>query len=135
MILFSTNQASLLSFLPSGPNYWIGLADLANEGVYKWQTGYNAAEYTFWAGSQPDGLDGEDCVELVSLYSILTILALCTYIITGIQNHTLICRLKNNICQLYFQCADGWFWCDWECYSAYSSGDIEVHALCETANV
>ncbi len=61
------NQASLLSFLPSGPNYWIGLADLANEGVYKWQTGYNAAEYTFWEASQPDGDDGEDCVELVCM--------------------------------------------------------------------
>ncbi len=58
-------QASLHTILPSGVSYWIGLADFADEGIYRWQTGYDIAEYTYWFSDQPDAYDSEDCVELV----------------------------------------------------------------------
>ncbi len=59
-------QASLSSFLPSGPFYWTGLADFAYEGSYVWQMSYALPEDMYWSSGQPDAADFEDCVVLVS---------------------------------------------------------------------
>ncbi len=58
-------QASLNSFLPSGPVYWNGLADFAYEGSFLWQMSYTVPEEMYWTSGQPDGADLEDCGTLV----------------------------------------------------------------------
>ncbi len=58
-------QASLYTILSSGLDYWIGLTDLAYEGVYKWQNQFEEANFTFWNTGQPDNYDAEDCILLV----------------------------------------------------------------------
>jgi cysteine-rich repeat protein len=43
---------------------WIGLTDLATEGMYKWESSEPVA-YTHWLSGQPDNFqDSEDCVEM-----------------------------------------------------------------------
>ncbi len=61
-------QASLSSFLPSGPAYWTGLADFAYEGSYLWQMSYTVSEEMYWASGQPDGDTTEDCGLLVNTH-------------------------------------------------------------------
>ncbi len=78
-------QASLHTILPSGVSYWIGLADFADEGIYRWQTGYDIAEYTFWFSDQPDAYDSEDCVELVRATKLARNLALVRFFLLTIN--------------------------------------------------
>ncbi len=62
----SSAKASLFSFLPTDINYWIGLTNLANEGVFVWQTDFTEADYTNWREGEPNGDEGAgDCVHLV----------------------------------------------------------------------
>ncbi len=42
----------------------MGLTDLANEGVFKWQTNFDEANFTFWYTDEPVA-GGDDCVLLV----------------------------------------------------------------------
>ena len=45
---------------------WIGLNDIAREGVYVWENDNSPASYTKWASGQPDnGQFREDCAELL----------------------------------------------------------------------
>ncbi len=59
-------QASFLSFLSPDMDYWLGMADFAEEGVWIWQHSYQPVEYTNWVSGQPDDRDGhEDCAIMV----------------------------------------------------------------------
>ena len=43
---------------------WIGLSDVAEEGVFRWMSG-ERARFTAWGVGQPDNAGDEDCVELL----------------------------------------------------------------------
>ena len=67
-----TDAAVAMMRLESIEIAWIGLTDLAEEGVFVWSDGA-ATEYTGWVGAQPDeattgsqcaAYNGEDCVAL-----------------------------------------------------------------------
>ncbi len=64
----SCTQASLYTILSSGLYYWMGLTDLANEGVFKWQTNFDEANFTFWYTDEPVS-GGDDCVLLVTNFN------------------------------------------------------------------
>ena len=62
----AAEQAWLVNtFLPpgSGLSTFIGLNDLANEGIWEWTTG-EPVTYTNWAGGQPGGGTGENVVDM-----------------------------------------------------------------------
>lgn len=60
--LYSSDPATTVF----GP--WIGLNDIANEGVYQWVTG-EAVTYTNWSAGEPNNSGNEDAVHLWGLTS------------------------------------------------------------------
>jgi len=58
-------QKSLEEILPYDINFWIGLNDIANEGVFVWAESHESADYNNWASNEPDnGHGSEDCVQM-----------------------------------------------------------------------
>ena len=45
-------------------SYWLGGNDIETEGVFKWVKSDHPMTYTDWSPGQPDGLEGEDCMEM-----------------------------------------------------------------------
>ncbi|XP_022295727.1 perlucin-like [Crassostrea virginica] len=45
-------------------SYWLGGNDIETEGVFKWVKSDHTMTYTDWSPGQPDGLEGEDCMEM-----------------------------------------------------------------------
>ncbi|XP_076111671.1 perlucin-like protein [Mytilus galloprovincialis] len=41
--------------------YWMGMADLKNEGDWRWVNDSSAVSYSNWNGGQPDNASNEDC--------------------------------------------------------------------------
>jgi C-type mannose receptor len=50
---------------PSGVTFWIGLNDIAVEGVYVWPTAEPALFFN-WAQNQPDNSGNEDCGHMIT---------------------------------------------------------------------
>jgi hypothetical protein len=49
---------------------WIGLYDIAEEGVFRWISDMKLAYPSFWGSGQPDDNNiAEDCVELYAVNS------------------------------------------------------------------
>lgn len=51
-------------------DYWIGLTDAEEEGVFVWSDGTPLGSFAPWAFEQPDNGDGEieeDCIELIQI--------------------------------------------------------------------
>ena len=44
--------------------YSLGLTDLANEGIFQWETDFKIPDYTNWYTGQPDSGNSADCVIL-----------------------------------------------------------------------
>jgi hypothetical protein len=49
------------AFVIAGGDWWIGLNDLANEGLFVWSDD-TAVDFTSWAGGEPNNAGDEDCV-------------------------------------------------------------------------
>ena len=47
----------------NGDKAWIGLNDIATEGVFAWVDGC-PFKFRYWAQNQPNNFRGEDCVHL-----------------------------------------------------------------------
>jgi len=46
--------------------FWIGLADIDQEGTFMWQsTAEDQTDFEAWGPSQPDGDSDENCVAMV----------------------------------------------------------------------
>ena len=45
----------------NGDKVWIGLNDIAKEGVFAWVDGY-PSKFRYWAQNQPNNFRKEDCV-------------------------------------------------------------------------
>merc|ERR1712183_792144 len=43
-------------------NHWIGAADFADEGHFRWQHSYQPVSYTHWQSGEPNNRDNQDCV-------------------------------------------------------------------------
>ena len=64
-LLSSEEEARLNAILAKDIDYWIGLTDLAHEGVWMWQERRTEADIFNWAPRQPNNgnaLAHEDCV-------------------------------------------------------------------------
>jgi hypothetical protein len=64
------HQETLVDFMTesadasSSSGFWIGLADIDEEGTFMWQTTTvttATADFQAWAVDQPDGLEDENC--------------------------------------------------------------------------
>jgi hypothetical protein len=44
-------------------DWWIGLSDLAVEGVFEWSSGV-VTDHRDWSSGQPNDYNGQDCVQL-----------------------------------------------------------------------
>ncbi len=118
MSAYISFQASLYSFLSVEQDYWIGLADFANEGIWIWQHSYQDTNYTFWASGEPNSDGNEDCGLLVcaEMFMLLYVISL----------------LK----KVFFQHASSSFaWNDGDCNAEQVYDGIPNHALCEADNV
>jgi len=48
-----------------GDSFWVGLADIDDEGEFKWQTTTEtvaSTNFAAWGQNQPDGGEAENCV-------------------------------------------------------------------------
>lgn len=55
----------------SSEAYWIGLNDLVKESDFKWiSTGENV-NFTLWIKNEPNGGNGENCVEMQPKYDVI----------------------------------------------------------------
>ncbi|XP_068746586.1 uncharacterized protein [Montipora capricornis] len=52
----------------NGAKAWIGLNDIATEGLFTWVDG-TPSTFTFWAQNQPNDFNGEDCVHTLGVNS------------------------------------------------------------------
>ena len=48
-------------YLSGKVDYWIGLSDSVEEGVWNWVDGTNSTGYTNWGNGQPNDSNGQDC--------------------------------------------------------------------------
>jgi len=55
-------QNAINQILHSEAHYWIGLNDLAEEGVFKWAESHDNVGFTNWHSGEPNNRDNEDCV-------------------------------------------------------------------------
>ena len=51
----------------NGDSTWIGLNDVATEGLFTWEDGH-LDKFRFWAKQQPNDLHGEDCVHTLGIH-------------------------------------------------------------------
>ena len=66
-ITTQTEMNLINNVLASENNYWIGLADLAREGIFIWQHSFTIATYTNWLSGEPNEQNGsEDCTFMIA---------------------------------------------------------------------
>ncbi len=62
-ITSQSENDEIMKHLDTNENYWVGLNDFENEGVFTWSNGEQCS-FTYWGDGQPDNAGDEDYVHI-----------------------------------------------------------------------